>query len=85
MNGRLFVFFNVTVPISVAPCASLSSFADGRLSLDCALYQKDWGVHLDVCENSDGNLVMITDGSPRSSYISTLLGAAICSARFVKS
>ena len=46
------------------------SFADGRLSLDCALYQKDWGVHLDVCENSDGNLVMGTESGQK--YIAQL-------------
>jgi len=46
------------------------SFADGRLSLDCALYQKDWGVHLDVCENSDGNLVMGTESGPK--YVAQL-------------
>ena len=41
------------------------SFADGRLSLDCALYQKDWDVHLDVCENADGNLVMGTESGQK--------------------
>lgn len=46
------------------------SFADGRLSLDCALYQKDWGVHLDVCENSDGNLVMGTESGQK--YVAQL-------------
>ncbi len=46
------------------------SFADGRLSLDCALYQKDWGVHLDVCENTDGNLVMGTESGQK--YIAQL-------------
>lgn len=46
------------------------SFADGRLSLDCALYQKDWDVHLDVCENTDGNLVMGTESGQK--YIAQL-------------
>lgn len=46
------------------------SFAGGRLSLDCALYQKDWGVHLDVCENADGNLVMGTESGQK--YIAQL-------------
>lgn len=46
------------------------SFADGRLSLDCALYQKDWDVHLDVCENADGNLVMGTESGQK--YIAQL-------------
>lgn len=46
------------------------SFADGRLSLDCALYQKDWGVHLDVCENTDGNLVIGTESGQK--YVAQL-------------
>lgn len=46
------------------------SFAGGRLSLDCALYQKDWDVHLDVCENADGNLVMGTESGQK--YIAQL-------------
>lgn len=46
------------------------SFADGRLSLDCALYQKDWGVHLDVCENADGNLVIGTESGQK--YVAQL-------------
>lgn len=36
------------------------SFADGELSLNCASYQRDWGVHLDICANSDGSLVIGT-------------------------
>lgn len=46
------------------------SFAGGRLALDCALYQKDWDVHLDVCENADGNLVIGTESGQK--YVAQL-------------
>ena len=36
------------------------SFMSGELALDCARYQRDWGVHLDICMNADGNLVIGT-------------------------
>ncbi len=56
--------------IPYAQNGTVISFADGRLSLDCALYQKDWGVHLDVCENTDGNLVMGTESGQK--YVAQL-------------
>jgi hypothetical protein len=36
------------------------SFASGELSLNCAIYQRDWTVHLDVCANDYGQLVIGT-------------------------
>lgn len=36
------------------------TFGDDELSLNCAKYQRDWGVNLNICSNSDGNLVIGT-------------------------
>lgn len=56
--------------ITYTQSGTVVSFADGRLALDCALYQKDWGVHLDVCENADGNLVIGTESGQK--YVAQL-------------
>lgn len=61
---------NEGAKIAYTQSGTVVSFADGRLSLDCALYQKDWGVHLDVCENADGNLVIGTESGQK--YVAQL-------------
>jgi hypothetical protein len=37
------------------------TFGDDEISVRCDRYQKDWDVHLDVCVNKDGNLVIGTN------------------------
>lgn len=61
---------NEGAKVAYTQSGTVVSFADGRLSLDCALYQKDWGVHLDVCENADGNLVIGTESGQK--YVAQL-------------
>lgn len=46
--------------IAYKQTGTVVSFADGELSLNCASYQRDWDVHLDICSNTDGNLVIGT-------------------------
>lgn len=36
------------------------SFDDDSLTVNCSKYQKDWDVHIDICMDSDGNLVIGT-------------------------
>jgi hypothetical protein len=36
------------------------SFANGELALNCQAYQRDWAVHLDICSNDCGQLVIGT-------------------------
>lgn len=40
------------------------TFGDDELMVNCAAYQRDWPVHLDICGDKDGNLV-IGPGSGR--------------------
>lgn len=61
---------NEGAKVAYTQSGTVVSFADGRLSLDCALYQKDWDVHLDVCENADGNLVIGTESGQK--YVAQL-------------
>ncbi len=61
---------NEGAKVAYTQSGTVVSFADGRLALDCALYQKDWGVHLDVCENADGNLVIGTESGRK--YVAQL-------------
>ncbi|GHU52630.1 hypothetical protein AGMMS49975_08830 [Clostridia bacterium] len=37
------------------------SFAEGELSLNCAIYQRDWAAHLYICANDYGQLVIGTE------------------------
>ena len=34
---------------------------DGKLAVNCAEHQQDWDVHIDVCADADGNLVIGTE------------------------
>lgn len=34
------------------------TFGDDELMVNCASYQRDWPVHLDICGDKDGNLVI---------------------------
>lgn len=34
------------------------TFGDDELTVNCAKYQKDWPVHVDICGDKDGNLVL---------------------------
>ncbi len=61
---------NEGAKVAYTQSGTVVSFADGRLALDCALYQKDWNVHLDVCENTDGNLVIGTESGRK--YVAQL-------------
>lgn len=61
---------NAGAKVAYTQNGTVVSFAGGRLALDCALYQKDWDVHLDVCENADGNLVMGTESGQK--YVAQL-------------
>ena len=36
------------------------TFGDDELMVNCAAYQRDWPVHLDICGDKDGNLVIGT-------------------------
>ena len=36
------------------------TFGDDELMVNCAAYQRDWPVHLDICGDADGNLVIGT-------------------------
>lgn len=36
------------------------TFGDDELMVNCKAYQKDWPVHLDICGDADGNLVIGT-------------------------
>jgi hypothetical protein len=36
------------------------TFAGGDLALDCAIRQRDYDTHIDICANADGNLVIGT-------------------------
>jgi len=45
-------------------------FKNGELALDCMAYQKDWPVHLDICTDENGNLVIGT--SSGRAYVAQL-------------
>ena len=36
------------------------TFGDDELMVNCAAYQRDWPVHLDICGDENGNLVIGT-------------------------
>lgn len=46
------------------------SFDDDSLTVNCSKYQKDWDVHIDICMDSDRNLVIGTGSG--MSYVAQL-------------
>ncbi|MEG1562545.1 MAG: hypothetical protein RR365_02270 [Bacteroides sp.] len=52
---------NAGQKITYKQTSTVISFAGGELSLNCASYQRDWAIHLDICSNPDGNLVIGTE------------------------
>lgn len=61
---------NTGEKIAYTQSGTVVSFGGGELSLNCASYQRDWGVHLDVCANADGNLVIGTESGQK--YVAQL-------------
>jgi hypothetical protein len=39
---------------------TIVGFGDDELTVNCAKYQKDWAVHLDICADYNDNLVIGT-------------------------
>ena len=46
--------------ISWAQSTTKITFGDDELMVNCKAYQRDWPVHLDICGDADGNLVIGT-------------------------
>lgn len=46
--------------ISWAQNTSKITFGDDELMVNCKAYQRDWPVHLDICLDDNGNLVIGT-------------------------
>lgn len=40
-------------------------FGDDEIMVNCAKYQKDWPVHVDICKDRAGNLTIGTAGALR--------------------
>lgn len=51
---------NIGPKIAYEEIGTRVTFGDEELMLNLARYQRDWPVHLDVCSNRDGQLVVGT-------------------------
>ena len=54
------VEINEGTKIAWAQSNTKLTFGDDELMVNCKAYQKDWPVHLDICGDADGNLVIGT-------------------------
>mgnify|MGYP001850599584 CR=1 FL=1 len=60
MSNVTVVEINEGTKISWAQNAAKLTFGDDELMVNAEKYQRDWPVHLDICGDSDGNLVIGT-------------------------
>ena len=60
MSNVTVVEINEGTKISWAQNAAKFTFGDDELMVNAEKYQRDWPVHLDICGDSDGNLVIGT-------------------------
>ena len=54
------VEINEGTKIAWAQSNTKLTFGDDELMVNCKAYQRDWPVHLDICGDVDGNLVIGT-------------------------
>jgi hypothetical protein len=57
----IIIEINAGEKIQYEVTGTVISFANGELALNCASYQQDWNIHLDICSNTDGTLVIGTE------------------------
>ena len=60
MSNVTVVEINEGTKISWAQNAAKLTFGDDELMVNAENYQRDWPVHLDICGDRDGNLVIGT-------------------------
>ena len=60
MSNVTVVEINEGAKIAWAQSTTKLTFGDDELMVNCKAYQRDWPVHLDICGDADGNLVIGT-------------------------
>lgn len=60
MSNVTVVEINEGTKIAWAQSTTKLTFGDDELMVNCKAYQRDWPVHLDICGDADGNLVIGT-------------------------